>query len=63
MLCGAEGAFEKDEALAYTFAERAARTGLPSAEFALGYYWEVGIGTSKDMRRAKRWYEKVFHSL
>ncbi|EJC99101.1 HCP-like protein [Fomitiporia mediterranea MF3/22] len=58
-LCGAEGFFEKDELLARTFAERAARAGLPSAEFAVGYYWEVGIGSVKDMRRAKRWYEKA----
>jgi TPR repeat protein len=36
-LCGAEGAFDKDEALAYTFAEKAARRGLPAAEFAMGY--------------------------
>ncbi len=42
-LCGAEGSFEKDEALAFTFAEKAARKGLPSAEFAMGYYKEVGI--------------------
>ena len=58
-LCGAEGFFEKDELLARTFADRAARAGLPSAEFAMGYYWEIGIGTQKDIRRAKKWYEKV----
>lgn len=37
-LCGSEGLFEKDERLAYTFAEKAAAKGLPSACFALGYY-------------------------
>ncbi|KAK0454116.1 uncharacterized protein EV420DRAFT_1481824 [Desarmillaria tabescens] len=41
-LCGSEGAFEKDEGLAWVFAERAAKQGLPSAEFAMGYYAEVG---------------------
>ena len=58
-LCGAEGAFEKDEALAYTFAEKAARKGLPSAEFALGYYKEVGVGGPVEVEVAKKWYAKV----
>ncbi|KAH9916652.1 uncharacterized protein B0H18DRAFT_1037938 [Fomitopsis serialis] len=31
-LCGAEGAFERDEGLAWTFAEKAVRCGLPSME-------------------------------
>ncbi|KAH8827535.1 hypothetical protein DL96DRAFT_1599360 [Flagelloscypha sp. PMI_526] len=65
-LCGADGAegdggFEKDEALALTFADKAARKGLPSAEFAMGYYAEVGIGGNgvKDLAAARRWYEKA----
>ena len=58
-LCGAEGVFEKDESLAFVFAERAARVGLASAEFAMGYYWEVGIGTGMDLRKARKWYQKV----
>ncbi|KAF8522642.1 HCP-like protein [Hysterangium stoloniferum] len=57
-LCGAEGAFEKDEVLAVTFADKAARKGLGSAEFALGYYAEVGIGGPKDVDAARRWYAK-----
>lgn len=58
-LCGSEGAFEKDEGLAWTFAEKAARKGLPSAEFAMGYYAEVGVGGPKDVESARRWYQKV----
>ncbi|GJJ14818.1 hypothetical protein Clacol_009086 [Clathrus columnatus] len=58
-LCGAEGAFEKDENLAFVFAEKAASKALPSAEFALGYYAEVGIGMHKDVEVAKAWYEKA----
>ena len=58
-LCGSEGAFEKDEGLAWTFAEKAARKGLPSAEFAMGYYAEVGVGGPKDMEAARKWYSKV----
>ncbi|EPQ52010.1 HCP-like protein [Gloeophyllum trabeum ATCC 11539] len=58
-LCGAEGCFEKDEALAYTFAEKAARRGLPSAEFAMGYYAEVGVGGPKDIDAARKWYTRA----
>jgi TPR repeat protein len=58
-LCGAEGAFDKDESLAWTFAEKAARKGLPSAEFAMGYYAEVGVGSPKDVDVARKWYIKV----
>ncbi|KAG5639019.1 hypothetical protein H0H81_007927 [Sphagnurus paluster] len=39
---GEEGGFEKDEGLAFSFAEKAAKKGLASAEFAMGYYAEVG---------------------
>ncbi|KAG8893023.1 hypothetical protein FRB99_002240 [Tulasnella sp. 403] len=58
-LCGSEGAFDKDEALAMTFAEKAAKKGLPSAEFAMGYYCEVGIGGSKDLDAARKWYQRA----
>ncbi|WFD42485.1 hypothetical protein MPSI1_001130 [Malassezia psittaci] len=58
-LCGADGCFDKNEALAYTFAERAAKHRLSTAEFALGYYSEVGIGTSVDLTVARQWYEKA----
>ncbi|KAF5387814.1 hypothetical protein D9615_000374 [Tricholomella constricta] len=56
---GEEGGFEKDEALAFTFAEKAARKGLPSAEFAMGYYAEVGVGCPKDLQTAIRWYKQA----
>jgi TPR repeat protein len=58
-LCGADGAFEKDEALAYTFVEKAARKGLPSAEFAMDYYAEVGMGSPKDLQASVKWYKRV----
>lgn len=62
-LCGAEGCFEKDESLACTFAEKAARRGLPSAEFAMGYYFEVGVGGKKELNLARQWYQKVCYVL
>jgi len=58
-LCGAESAFDKDESLAFTFAEKAARKGLPSAMFAMGYYAEVGVGGPKDINAAIKWYTKA----
>lgn len=58
-LCGSEGCFDKNESLAFTFAERAARKGLASAEFALGYYYEVGVGTDPNIGQARAWYEKA----
>ncbi|TFK46747.1 HCP-like protein [Heliocybe sulcata] len=58
-LCGAEGCFDKDESLAWTFAEKAARRGLPSAEFAMGYYAEVGVGGPKDIEGARKWYTRA----
>ncbi|SCZ99577.1 BZ3500_MvSof-1268-A1-R1_Chr3-1g06116 [Microbotryum saponariae] len=58
-LCGFEGSFEKNEALAVTFAEKAAHRGLPSAEFALGYFSEVGISGPINLELAKRWYQRA----
>ncbi|KAF9444740.1 HCP-like protein [Macrolepiota fuliginosa MF-IS2] len=51
--------FEKDEVLALTFAEKAAKKGLHSAEFAMGYYAEVGVGRPKDVQSAIRWYTRA----
>lgn len=50
------GGFEKDESLALVFAQKAARKGLPSAEFAMGYYAEVGVGQAKNIEAARKWY-------
>ncbi len=58
-LCGAESYFDKNETLAYTFADKAARKGLASAEFALGYYHEVGVGTTRNVELARKWYRKA----
>ncbi|CCM05485.1 uncharacterized protein FIBRA_07706 [Fibroporia radiculosa] len=55
-LCGCEDAFERDEGLSYSFAKSAAKRGLASAQFAMGYYTEIGIGSIKDVAVAKRWY-------
>ncbi|OCF40165.1 hypothetical protein I317_06054 [Kwoniella heveanensis CBS 569] len=58
-LCGAEGHFPKNENLARTFAEKAARKGHPNGCFALGYYYELGVGGRKDLDQARKWYQKA----
>src|SRR5436190_14798048 len=42
-LCGHEGVFEKNDEMTFTYAQRAAQSGLATAEFALGYFYEIGI--------------------
>lgn len=37
-LCGHEGIFDKNEELAFLYAQRAAQSGLATAEFALGMH-------------------------
>ncbi|GBB93593.1 hypothetical protein RclHR1_00220027 [Rhizophagus clarus] len=58
-LCGAEGYFDQNEALAYEHAERAAITGLAAAEFAMGYFHEVGIHVPVNSTQANLWYTKA----
>jgi len=58
-LCGAEGYFEQNEALAYQNAEKAASKGLPAAEFAMGYFHEVGVFVPEDLQKANAWYNNV----
>lgn len=58
-LCGHEGVFEKNEELAFIYAQRAAQSGLGTAEFAIGYFYEIGMYVPVDLKEAQRWYAKV----
>lgn len=58
-LVGSEGLFPKNEELAYTYAERAAQTDLATAEFALGYFHEIGVWVNVDIDKALEWYTKA----
>ncbi|ODM18338.1 hypothetical protein SI65_06209 [Aspergillus cristatus] len=58
-LCGHEGVFEKNDELAFKYAQRAAQSGFPTAEFALGYFYEVGICVPVDIKEARSWYSKA----
>ncbi|EXJ95595.1 hypothetical protein A1O1_00717 [Capronia coronata CBS 617.96] len=61
-LCGHEGLFDKNEEMAFTYAQRAALSGFPTAQFALGYYYEVGIYVPVNFDQAKEWYRKASQS-
>ncbi|KAH8727161.1 hypothetical protein GQ44DRAFT_738447 [Phaeosphaeriaceae sp. PMI808] len=58
-LCGYEGEFAKNEELAYQYAQRAAIAGLATAEFAMGYFNEIGMHTPGNIDKAIEWYEKA----
>ncbi|KAF4447232.1 hypothetical protein F53441_9219 [Fusarium austroafricanum] len=54
---GYEGVVEKNEALAYKYAQQAAAGELASGEFAMGYYNEIGVHVGKNLAEARRWYQ------
>ena len=58
-LCGYDGVFEKNEELAYTYAQRAAQDKLSTAEFAMGYFHEIGMYVPVDLKEARVWYERA----
>ncbi|CAG8541605.1 12014_t:CDS:2, partial [Ambispora leptoticha] len=55
-LTGSDPVLKQSDAEAYLWARRAADKGLSKAEYAIGYYSEVGIGVNQDVEEAKRWY-------
>lgn len=58
-LCGNEGEFSKNEELAYQYAERAAAAHLATAEFAMGYFNEIGMHVPVNLDKAMEWYKKA----
>ncbi|CZS98325.1 related to protoplast regeneration and killer toxin resistance protein [Rhynchosporium agropyri] len=61
-MVGAEPVLEKDENEAYEWARQAAESGLTKAEYAVGYFTEMGIGTRRDPLEANVWYVKAAES-
>lgn len=55
-LVGAPGILPQSDTEAYLWAKRAAEQGLAKAEYACGYFAEMGVGTQKDLSEAKGWY-------
>ncbi|QRV86084.1 chitin synthase regulatory factor [Ceratobasidium sp. AG-Ba] len=58
-LTGSEGVLKQSDHEAYLWARKAANKGLSKAEYAVGYYAEVGIGLKVDIEFAKRWYMRA----
>ncbi|KAL8681447.1 MAG: hypothetical protein Q9186_002453 [Xanthomendoza sp. 1 TL-2023] len=58
-MVGAAPVLEKDENESYEWAKRAAETGLPKAEYAVGYFTEMGIGCRRDPLEANVWYVRA----
>lgn len=58
-LCGFEGIFEKNEDLAFSYAQRAAQSQLATAEFAMGYFYEIGLYVPMNLKESRSWYEKA----
>lgn len=58
-LTGSDGILKQSDSEAYLWARRAANKGLSKAEYAVGYYAEVGIGIKQDVEFAKRWYMRA----
>ena len=58
-LSGYEGIFPKNEEIAFSYAQRAAQSGLGTAEFAMGYFLEVGIYVPTNLKEARVWYSKA----
>lgn len=62
-LTGSDGVLKQSDSEAYLWARRAANKGLAKAEYAVGYYSEVGIGVKQDGEEAKRWYMRAAGEL
>jgi len=58
-LTGSEGILQQSDTEAYLWARKAALAGLAKAEYAMGYFTEVGIGVTANLEDAKRWYWKA----
>jgi TPR repeat protein len=58
-LTGSEPLLQQSDTEAYLWARKAASSGLAKAEYAMGYFNEVGIGTGIDVEEAKRWYYRA----
>ena len=58
-LCGYNDILQKNDEMAYVYAERAAQSALPTALFAMGYFYEIGVYVSADVDKALEWYRKA----
>ncbi|KAG5926191.1 hypothetical protein E4U53_003133, partial [Claviceps sorghi] len=55
-LTGSPDVLNQSDTEAYLWARKAAVSGLAKAEYAMGYFTEMGIGVAPNLEDAKRWY-------
>lgn len=55
-LTGSDNVLGQNDTEAYLWARKAAMAGLAKAEYAMGYFTEMGIGVPANLEDAKRWY-------
>ncbi|KAJ2698705.1 hypothetical protein H4218_003118 [Coemansia sp. IMI 209128] len=55
---GGEGV-EINDQLAFDWGHRAAQQGFTRAIFAMGYYYEMGVGCEPDINQANEWYARA----
>ncbi|GAA5834987.1 hypothetical protein JCM9279_007166 [Rhodotorula babjevae] len=58
-LVGSPGILPQSDTEAYLWAKKAAEQGLAKAQYAVGYFSEVGIGTYRDEREALEWFRQA----
>ncbi|KAJ1550929.1 hypothetical protein HK096_004181, partial [Nowakowskiella sp. JEL0078] len=58
-LTGVDGVLEQSDRETFLWAQKSAETGLAKAEYAVGYYFEHGIGVKINIKEAKKWYTRA----
>ncbi|KAK9477779.1 hypothetical protein V1514DRAFT_332975 [Lipomyces japonicus] len=58
-MVGAENVLNRSEEEAFEWARRAADAGLPKAMYAVGHFYESGVGTHRDLLEANLWYTRA----
>ncbi|EOQ99597.1 hypothetical protein E3P92_00580 [Wallemia ichthyophaga] len=58
-LVGSPGILPQSDTEAYLWAVKAAEQGLAKAMYAVGYFSEVGIGTTSDQKASTNWYKSA----
>lgn len=62
-LTGSDNVLGQNDTEAYLWARKAAMAGLSKAEYAMGYFTEMGIGVPANEEDAKRWYWRAAGTL
>ncbi|KAL5640255.1 hypothetical protein ACGC1H_007504 [Rhizoctonia solani] len=58
-LVGSPGVLPQSDTEAYLWAKKAAEQGLAKAMYAVGYFSEVGVGTTQSLPDAMHWYKRA----